>query len=499
MSDVHPAPHRPDRHTATWLAVCCFLFFSIFTHGVFTGSDELGVFETTRAIFERGELSVPPGHHVFESSRDQRNYNHFAIGQSVLALPLYALGTAWEHLLPETWTRALAGPRIGQPPYVMGGTVQHFALTLYAPLVSALLVAVFFLFQRSLGASPRSALLASLLLAGCTYVGTMATYFLRHTTEALTLLAAFAFFFEYARHGRSSSLAWGSAIGASTLLIRVPALAGAPALIGYAGWAIARRYRSEGRSVLLPALRASLLPALAAVLVHVLVNNLKWGHWFESPMLAQHDHFTASFHIGLAGLLLSPGCSIFLYSPLLLLLPRTLPDFWARQRAECVAVLALSFSFLLVCSPFAYWHGLWSAPGPRYLFVLVPFLMLPLGPWLDAQPGRAEWIALLALALMGLVTQLSLMGSWFPEVVARMAYPPLTHETPDFLFSPGASPILGSAGTILASGRLNIWLWGLANGFPGRAGSPVVAFGLFALWLALLVACGRRLHRCVAG
>jgi hypothetical protein len=364
--------------------------------------------------------------------------------------------------------------------------VTHWAVTLYAPFASALLVALFFLCERSLGASPRSAARAALLLAGCTYVGTMATFFLRHTTEACTLLGAFLGFHAYARHGRPMHLAFGSALGAATLLVRVPALVGAPALIVYAGWSVLQRWRHDGGRVWLPALCATALPAAAMLGIHLVVNYWKWGTWLESPMLSQYERFTLPLHVGLAGFLLSPGSSLFVYSPLLLLLPRTLPDLWVRQRAACVVVLALAASFLLVCAKFIYWHGLWSAPGPRYLFVLVPFLMLPLGPWLDTRRRRADGIALVALAALGALVQWLLMTTWFPAVVDLMAWPPLSDATPRFLFSPAEAPILGSARRILETGRLDVWLWGLGVGFPGRSGTPLLALALFMGVLGLL-------------
>lgn len=477
---------RLDRRIALWMLACSFIFFSLFTHGVLSGSDELGVFEVTRSLYERGELVVPPGHHVFQSQRDQRLYNHFAIGQSVLALPFYALGRAGEMLLPEGWTRAMAGPRIGRYPYVFGGTVTHWAVTFYAPFASALLVALFFLCERSLGALPRSAALAALLLAGCTYLGTMATGFLRHTTEAVALLGAFLGFHAYARDGRSMHLALGSALGAATLLVRVPALVGAPALIAFAGWAILQRWRRDRGRVWLSALCATALPAAAAITIHLVVNYWKWGTWLESPMLSQRGHFTLPLHVGLAGFLLSPGCSLFVYSPLLLLLPRTMPVLWVRERAACLLMLGLSLSFLLVCAKFKAWHGLWSAPGPRYLFVLVPFLMLPLGPWLDTRRRGADRIALVVLAALGALVQWLSMTTWFPAVVDLMAWPPLGDVTPGFLFSPAEAPLVGSARRILESGRLDTWLWGLGVGFPGRRGTPLVALGLLVAWLGLL-------------
>ena len=62
--------------------------------------------------------------------------------------------------------------------------------------------------------------------------------------------------------------------------------------------------------------------------------------------------------IGLLGLLASPGSSIFLYSPLLLMLPWSFPALWRRARPESLTILAIVVCSLLLASRFILWHGL---------------------------------------------------------------------------------------------------------------------------------------------
>ena len=76
---------------ALWLGLCAALFYLPFTTGFFRGSDEVGVFQTTRALFETANLAVPEIVHTYRG-RDGRNYSVFAVGQPVLALPFYGSG-----------------------------------------------------------------------------------------------------------------------------------------------------------------------------------------------------------------------------------------------------------------------------------------------------------------------------------------------------------------------------------------------------------------------
>jgi hypothetical protein len=87
--------------------------------------------------------------------------------------------------------------------------------------------------------------------------------------------------------------------------------------------------------------------------------------------------FSESPLFGLYGLFLSPGKSLFLYSPpllaSLLLLPRALR---ARDRLWFWALLLTAGPVVYVYSTYVFWHGDWCW-GPRYLLFLVPAAMLP--------------------------------------------------------------------------------------------------------------------------
>ena len=483
------APGRGDRPVALWLAVVAALAYLPFSHCHFMGSDETGVFLPARALYTDGSMAISPGQHIFEG-RDGRHYSHFAIGQTLLALPFVAVGESLSRLVPEHALRRVIGRDFQGFIDTQEGPAI-FLVSAYAPLVSGLLVALFFLFERGLGASRRAALFSAALLGACTYVATHSVYFLRHTTEALAILGAFAAFHAYRRSGGVRWLALGSLAASAIVLVRVPAAIAGPALLGYLLYVLARRRPRES------ALRIALavgLPALAVAAVHLGVNQARWGTWIESPMLSQTQLFQGSYARGLHGLLASPGASVFVYSPLLLLLPLTLPGFWRAHRAECLTLLALSVSFLLLCGKFVFWHGLWSAPGPRYLFALTPLLMLPLGPWLDAARGwQRAWVA--ALGVAGLAAQLLLMTTHWRRTVELMAYhPEISHV--GFLFEPLRAPLVGCARALWA-GEVDVYLFALWQGVPGRAPAPTAALALGAVWVSLLAISAQRLRAAI--
>jgi hypothetical protein len=469
----------PERRLALALAFTCSWVFLLFHHGRFAGTDEVTVYETTRALFERGSLEVPPGTHTFRT-RDGRVYAHFAIGQSVAALPFHALGALTEATLPFRWRQALAGPRVEQGAIRWGGSVGIFTTGLYAPVASGLLVAVYFLWQRRLGAPPGAAVAASALLAATTYVATHAVFFLQHTSEALVLLGGLYSLHVFRAEGGLRPLALGSLVASLALLVRVPAAVAAPAIAGYALFAVLERRRAGRGPGLAAAAAALALPAAAVLAVHVVVNRIKWGSWLASPFLGQAYAFDNPIQVGLAGFLLSPGCSIFVYSPLLLLAPWLLADLWRRHRAECLASVAVVLAILVLSSRFRLWTGLWSSPGPRYVFVATPFLLLPLGAWLAAHRGRAARGAVVCLAALGLGVQLALMAVNWPAVIELEHY--RTFDPPKgFVWVAAESPVPGALRTLLR-GWVDVWLWKVATGWEGRPGTPGVALALASLW-----------------
>ena len=476
-----------DRRIARWLGFAAFLAYLPFFHGHFMGTDETGVFLTARSLYERGSFEVWEGPHRYPG-RDGRTYAHFAPGLAVLALPLYALGDGAAHVLPEAWLARLNPRPVEEGRIDTMVTPPLFAVAVYPALASGVLVAVFFLLERRLGASRRSALAAAALLGGASYVAAHSVYFLRHTTEAITTLAAFHALLAYRQEGRPRDLVLGSLWASLTLLVAVPALVGLVPLAGYALFLLAPRLRAGRLSERARLLAAAAAPALVVLAIHVSLNWWLWGTFLDSPMVAQRNRFSTPLYIGLWGFLLSPGCSVFVYSPLLLLLPWTLPPFWRAHRAECVVAVGISLCLLFFCATFEIWPGIWSSPGPRYLFLVTPALLLPLGPWLDMQRSVAQRALTWGLAALGAGIQLVLVLSRWSEVIHDMGYhKALLVSGFDFLFVPQKSPLVGSW-RALADGHVDAWLWGIARGSEAHAAAPGVAAALLCAW-ALAAAC----------
>src|SRR5262245_1222370 len=187
-----------DRKIALRLGCVLAVGLAILHRGYFVSSDEVGLYFQTRAISEELSLVVPARLHMAVPGADGRSYSHYTIGQSLLAVPFHAAGRLVEPLLSDGARRSLVGSmsgrsRDGVPPVGFGA----FPILFYPPLATAVLAGLFFLVERRLGASPRTALAASLALALTTHAGTLSALFLQHTSEAIGALGAFYFWHRF--------------------------------------------------------------------------------------------------------------------------------------------------------------------------------------------------------------------------------------------------------------------------------------------------------------
>jgi hypothetical protein len=268
-----------------------------------------------------------------------------------------------------------------------------------------LLAAALFRFLGELGVAPRAALGWTLATAFASLVWPLATSTLDQVQHAFFVLLA-ALCGLLAARRRSIPLAAAGSLALAALINYQPNF-----LLLVPGLALAALARpSDGRprdrrSLAVVAVFLLGAPLGLGLMVHY--NEIRFGTPFVLDLLAAGGGHPPLFGDPLHGalnLLASPGKSVFLYSPTLLLGLLGFRGLWRRSRAVAAAVGVVSATHFVFVSALSFFHGDW-AWGPRYLVVILPLwgLAMPFARvprWL----GRGLVAVAVAVQLLGLAT-----------------------------------------------------------------------------------------------
>ena len=153
------------------------------------------------------------------------------------------------------------------------------------------------------------------------------------------------------------------------------------------------------------ALLQGLLPILVSGLVLALYNHLRWGSFITSygGPHASELGFTTPLSLGLRGLLLSPGKSIFVFNPLAVLGVFGLVLMFRRDRALALLIVFLVVPRLVFFAMWSSWDGGWTW-GPRFLLPAVPLLTLAAVDLVRAAGSARVWRTVVTGAACTLAT-----------------------------------------------------------------------------------------------
>ncbi|MCX7019259.1 MAG: hypothetical protein NTY46_09805, partial [Candidatus Sumerlaeota bacterium] len=284
------------------------------------------------------------------------------------------------------------------------GGLQQLAHAPALPLYTAILCLLFFGLAREIYGNDATAVMLTLILGICTMVWPYSKFGMETFQTMGTVGGAWALL----RHARTrstpSALAFGCALGALALT-KVSGAVHA-ALLGMAGLWLAWRmcwWKSRGfwRNAAL-----AVLPCAAAAAIFLLTNRWRYGGWVTAGRYSsQHIQGPAAAFGAFTALIFSPGKSLFVFSPPLLIGLCYWGWFWrAFPMARPVMIAALlAVVFHLHLDPWT--DETW---GPRRFHFVIPFLLLPAGLWLEGWRGLGclpRWSGLAALSA-GFIMQL---------------------------------------------------------------------------------------------
>jgi len=387
--------------------------FLLTSSGHLDATDEYMIFFQAESLVLNQSPAVPQAkeHNVWYGREgvDGKPYAGFGLAHPLVIAPFYGLGK-------------LVGYSPGIP--VRSRDLIHYmAASGSSSFFAALLVCLFYHVLSRLGVSPRISFTASLVLAFATPVWPYTGTLFSEIWTALLLLTALAALERETGQEQGGILPvvlCGVCLGLA-LLTRPNHGAAFPVF----GLALLLGPGSITRR----AQRFLLLGAIGTVFLGttLFLNYLHFHDLFQFGYAAWAKggkiitDFRTPLHLGLYGFLLSPGKSLLVFAPPLLLALAGLPLLWRQRRPIAVACGGCGLVYILIVARHTQWEGGY-AWGPRYMLPVLPLLLVGLVPLL--REGNRTWPrrALVVLCLIGVLVQLPAVFTSSFEVQNRGGY-----------------------------------------------------------------------------
>jgi hypothetical protein len=460
------------RRFPTWLAL---FLLGLSTYLLFlpgdlrNNADTVDRYMVTQRLVDHHTLEVVcgtwPGDARLVRGRHGCYYAIYAPGQTLLMAPLYLLGKSFAALTEPFSGSSLTPADIGANKAHEDLVESIFVRTL-DPFLGALALVLFFLVALALRYSRRTAIILTLMLAFASTVFPDVQGGQEQIQSTLAILGLLLALMRVRQATGRRRTWWLLAIGASAgfgiftrydfwLVIAVFALVMIVSRLRRASWE--------------PLLRHDAVPMVIGFLPFLVVdaawNMIRFGApWDVGQTIG--GQFGTPIVIGALSLLVSTGKGLLWYLPLLWLVPFAWR--WFHRRAPetawlGVGLLVASLAFYGVLK---YWNGD-PAWGPRYLFPIVPVLLLPVGELVERFRGYRIGLkgAILGVVGLSLAVQVAAVSVdswrfWYHLVERRQEqrvafdlYP----NTYDYYWSssPGYSPLIyqfGAARDVLRIG-----------------------------------------------
>jgi hypothetical protein len=402
-----------------------YLFFFFLSIYLFTGQGSIQsadgkiMYLLTQSIVEDQSLSFTE--RVSQGDPEGAKYSKYGIGMSVLAVPFYLVGKALSVALPVT------------PSYA-----TLFCVSMINAFITALSCLLIYRFgSERFGFSYPTSVLLAFGYGLSTIAWFYSEDFMSEPATSLFLLAAVFLVTEQDKAKKNCNLLLAGVFLGMALTCRLATLVAVP---GFFLYMILNRENAPAwktRSLITDAARF-LIPIACFIFLIFLYNFVRFQNIFET---GYEKGFVTEGWTGLLGILFSPGKSVFLYNPLLIVGCLALPSF-IKIKSKMASLFGWIVLVHLVL--FSFWHSWYGGAGwgPRLMLVVFPYLILPVGFLLQKAKGKAR-TGIIAVMIVGVCIQI-------PSVTVNISryYYDLRQQHQDqahdmLLYSPAHSPLIG--------------------------------------------------------
>lgn len=340
------------------------------------------------------------------------------IGHTLTQVPFVFLNHNFDMITEKTLV--LSDDDFDEPHYVFWRNSQNpdytFLELFYGPFFSSLIVSVFYLICRTFDFNQRTSIILALLLGFTTPVWAYSQTSLNSVPETFFILLGFFYFRKFQKTDYLSHylILSGISIGFAFLVRPDAALIIIPLILFLF-------YLLKNQNNKIKKFLAFLIPIFLSYGIFHMVNYIRTGitplsgiSSNVSTLVSDGGH-PAPVYEGIIGLLLSPGIGLFIFAPILFTVFLSFPNFYVKHKKECILLLSFIAFFLISYGREDPWHGLigWAA---RYLFPVIPFLLLPLGTIIEKRNSRFLILIFIILGGLGLLFNIIYIiqdVSWF--------------------------------------------------------------------------------------
>jgi len=353
-----------------FLSVLLFFWslFALTNNGWDSSEGSIGAYLLAKNIIKHGELgSSTPLSYLFMVAPNSRYYLVHEIGNAAFMLPIAFINVTIEKIFSG---------------FISLETIsltQRFVLSFQASVYSAISAATFFAILR-VGFSKAivPSFLATLCMALTSYFWTYSRNLYDGVLCTTLLTISFFLILKYRQTARFGYLVGCFICLGFGIVTRVSMLLAIIATITYL--VITSRRSLRGKEIIV-----TLLTLFPFGLWQAWYNFLRTGIFYKSPVqlcCPENNALDGNLFVGIGGLLLSPGKSLLIYAPLIILSFVLFKKFFREYQKEAIYVSVLFILWLLLHAKLRSWYGA-AGFGPRHFITIVPILFLPISVNLD--------------------------------------------------------------------------------------------------------------------
>jgi hypothetical protein len=428
-----PRDNSWNIRAATWLFVVLSCAYALLSSGRVRTADEYMQFFQAQSLVEHGSTAIPQAVHFgnFYGTRDRHGLPRapYPPGQALMSVPL----------LDFARFVLLHFPGVSQQPQT-NFYMQVFGAVLTTAFCAGGVMTLFFLTLCKLDVSLQNAVLITICVSFGTPIFPYSGYFFSEPFTAFFLMAVVYLLSSQTPLRARRTLLIGMLLA---LLIWIrPTMVFAAGIVAVA---ILVRDRRAGFRPALIASAASVLSGAAYLASNKIIfgRGLQFGYPDIAEKGKQLNTFHTPFYIGLKGFLISPGKSVFIFFPLILLAIFGVPQLWRRNRALGLICAALPIVYLLFYMRYTQWEG-GFCPGPRYLVPFLCLTCLALGPLIASGNLRFRRL-LVVLSVFGFIVQAITYSTSFLEDQIFASY-----YDSNFNYRMSYNPLVSQSGRLIA-------------------------------------------------